>query len=142
MTASGLPAPVPERSPDTEEFWAATTEGRLLLPRCGACGTIVWYPRARCPACAGVVSAWVEASGEGVVYSVSVVHRGPGPYRDCGPYTVAYVELDEGPRVLTNVVGCPPEDVRIGQRVRVVFDDTGEGSALYRFEPVEPVEPE
>jgi uncharacterized protein len=135
VTGDGLPAPAPERSPETDPFWSATLDRRLLLARCEGCGQIIWYPRAMCPACGGRSISWVEATGRGRVYSFSVVHRGPGPYRDRPPYVVAYVELDEGPRILTNIVGCPPEDVAIGQSVQVVFDDTGEGSALYRFEP-------
>ena len=73
--------------------------------------------------------------GRGTVYSFSVVHRGPGPFSAAVPFVVAYVELAEGPRVLTNIVGCEPEEVHIGQPVSVVFCDTGEGSALYRFRP-------
>jgi uncharacterized OB-fold protein len=80
-------------------------------------------------------ASWIKASGRGFVYSFTVVHRGSGLYRDAAPYVVAYVELEEGPRVLTNIVGCTPAEVEIGQRVRVVFCDTGEGSALYRFTP-------
>jgi hypothetical protein len=136
VTSHGLPAPVPERTPETEPFWAATQEGRLVLAHCDGCGATIWYPRAVCPSCGGRSIGWLEASGRGQVYSFSIAYRGPGPYRDVAPYVVAYVELDEGPRVLTNIVGCPPEEVRIGQTVRVVFDDTGAGCALYRFEPV------
>jgi uncharacterized OB-fold protein len=130
-----LPVPAPERGPETDPFWSATSEGRLLLAECVNCGDVIWYPRALCPSCGGRSINWVDASGRGRIYSFSVVHRGPGAYRDAVPYVVAYVELEEGPRVLTNIVGCEPREVRIGQPVRVVFDDTGEGSALYRFEP-------
>jgi hypothetical protein len=83
----------------------------------------------------------MEASGLGTVYSFTVVHRGTGPYRDAAPYIVAYVELAEGPRVLTNLVGCAPDQAQIGQRVRVVFCDTGEASSLYRFEPAPDEDP-
>ena len=70
------------------------------------------------------------------VYSFTVIRRGQGAYRDAGPYVLAYVELEEGPRIMTNIVGSDPGAVRIGQRVEVVFDDTGAGSALPRFRPV------
>ena len=130
-----LPAPAPERTPETDAFWNATAEGRLVLTRCDSCGMVIWYPRALCPSCGCVTISLVEASGHGTIYSFTVVHRGSGPYEDAVPYVVAYVELEEGPRVLTNIVGCTPDGVSIGQRVEIVFCDTGEGSALYRFEP-------
>ena len=133
-----LPAPAPERTPETDEFWKATTEGRLLLARCDHCGTVIWYPKTLCPECGSLAVSWVEATGHGVVYSFTVVYRSLGRYQDAVPYVVAYVELAEGPRVLTNLTGCEPDRVHIGQPVRVVFCDTGEGSALYRFEPTDP----
>jgi uncharacterized protein len=133
--AAQLPSPAPERTPETNEFWNATVAGRLLLSRCDECGAVIWYPRSLCPICGSVSISWIEASGRGTVYSFTVVHRGPGAYRDVVPFVVAYVELAEGPRILTNIVGCEPEMVHIGQHVRVVFSDTGDGSALYRFEP-------
>jgi uncharacterized OB-fold protein len=137
VTASLLPNPAPEQNPETEEFWKATTEGRLLLLRCEACGVVIWYPRPLCPDCGGNSVAWIEGSGLGTVYSFSVVHRSAGSYQSAVPYVVAYVELAEGPRVLTNIIGCDADRVYIGQPVRVVFCDTGEGSALYRFEPAD-----
>ncbi len=102
--------------------------------------TVIWYPRPLCPECGATSVSWTEASGLGTVYSFSVVHRSAGLYRDAVPYVVAYVELAEGPRIVTNIVGCDPARVSIGQPVRVVFSATGEESSLYRFEPVEPVE--
>ena len=137
MTAPHLPVPAPERTPETSTFWDATGEGRLLLACCDECGTVIWYPKAYCPECGGLSVSWNEASGAGAIYSFSVVYRGPGQFRDAVPFVIAYVELAEGPRVLTNVVGCEPDQVYIGQPVRVVFCDTGEGGALYRFEPSE-----
>jgi uncharacterized OB-fold protein len=133
--ASPLPVPAPERTPETDVFWRATAEGRLLLAHCDECGGFIWYPRALCPSCGSAAVSWIEASGRGSVYSFTVVHRAPGRFADAVPYVTAYVELEEGPRVLTNVVGCDPGAVYIGQPVRVVFCDTGEGCALYRFEP-------
>ena len=133
---SALPTPAPFVESDTEEFWSATAAGRLLLKKCNADGTVIWYPRSLCPVCHSTDTSWFEASGEGVVYSYTVSHRGEGPYREVAPYVLAYVELDEGPRLMTNIVDCEPGSVSIGQRVRVVFDDTGEGNALVRFTPV------
>jgi len=132
---SALPTSAPTPTPETAEFWAATAEHRLLLKRCRACGHVIWYPRNLCPDCRSFDTEWFAASGRGTVYTYTVSRRGEGPWRDAAPYVLAYVELAEGPRVLTNIVECDPDAVRIGQPVEVVFDDTGEGSALVRFRP-------
>ena len=132
---SGLPAPAPPVTPETQPFWDAAAEGRLVLPRCDACATVIWYPRLFCPACGSTEVSWFDASGRGTVHSCTVTRKGGGAYRHAGPYVLAYVELEEGPRVLTNVVGCPPEEVHIGQAVEAVFDPTGEGPSLLRFRP-------
>ena len=131
-----LPVPAPVVPAETEEFGAATAGRRLLLRRCDECTTAIWYPRAHCPACGGQRTSWVEASGNGTVYSFTVVHRSMVEgYRDALPYVIAYVELSEGPRVLTNVVDCDPGSVEVGMPVTVVFHDTGKGNALFRFRP-------
>ena len=139
VTERVLPAPAPHVLPEVKPFWDATGEGRLVLPRCVECQTVVWYPRPFCPSCGSLKVEWVQASGRGSVYSFTVNRRGQADlpaYRDAGVYVLAYVELDEGPRVMTNIVDCDPDDVRIGQRVEVVFHDTGQGTALVRFRPV------
>ena len=133
---STLPVPAPQPNPETQAFWDATAEGRLVLPRCDDCGTVIWYPKLLCPSCHSTSVSWFDATGRGTVYSFTVCHRAAHAYRDALPYVIAYVELDEGPRVLTNIVDCEPDAVRIGQPVEVVFHDTGEGNALYRFRPV------
>ncbi len=131
---SPLPATAPARSPETEEFWAATAEGRLLLRRCDDCATFIWYPRGHCPACGSLRTSWHQASGHGTVYTFTVVHRSMlEGFRDALPYVIAYVELDEGPRILTNIVGCDPDALEVGAPVNVVFHDTGQGSAIFRF---------
>ena len=132
---SGLPTSAPTISPETAEFWAATAEGRLLLKRCDTCGTVIWYPRSLCPDCHGTDTSWFEASGQGTVYSYTVNYRGDGPWKDVAPYVIAYVELDEGPRVMTNIVDCDVDSVSIGQQVSAVWDDTGQGNAVLRFRP-------
>lgn len=131
-----LPTPVPPVNPETQVFWDATAQGRLLLPRCTVCGSVFWYPKTLCSSCGSTTVEWIESSGRGIVYSCTVTRRGVGDYRDAVPYVLAYVELDEGPRVMTNIVDCLPEDVAIGQRVEVVFHDTGAGCSLPRFRPV------
>jgi uncharacterized OB-fold protein len=106
-----------------------------MLQRCSECQAVVWYPRSLCPRCGSVQLEWFEASGRGSVYTYTVNHRGEGPYREAGPYVLAYVELEEGPRLLTNIVDCDPGELRVGMPVQAVFHDTGEGTALVRFLP-------
>jgi len=136
MTANPLPVPAPSPNFDTQEFWDATAQGKFLLKRCDSCGVIIWYPRFLCPDCHITETSWFEASGKGTIYTFTIVRRGQGAYRDAAPFVVAYVELEEGPRILTNIVECDPESVAIGQAVEVVFQDAGDGTALYRFRPV------
>jgi uncharacterized OB-fold protein len=132
---SALPAPAPAVNPETREYWAATAQGRLLLKRCLDCGSVIWYPRALCPDCASMNTEWFAASGRGRVYSYTLNHRGQGAYAQAGPYVLAYVELDEGPRMMTNIVEADAGTLAVGLPVEAVFHDTGEGSALPRFRP-------
>ncbi|MDF5754322.1 Zn-ribbon domain-containing OB-fold protein [Spongiactinospora sp. TRM90649] len=131
-----LPVPLPVVNPDTAEFWAATAEGRLLGRRCADCSSFIWYPRPICPFCHSQNTAWEPLSGRGVIYSCTVVRRAGGDWKDVTPYVLAYVELDEGPRMMTNIVDCDVERVAIGDTVEVIFEDTGAGSAIPRFRPV------
>jgi uncharacterized protein len=133
---SSLPTSAPTISPETADYWAATAEGRLLLKRCDACGHVIWYPRAICPDCHSTDTSWFEASGRGEVYSFTVNRRGDGPWKEAAPFVRAYGELDEGPRVMTNIVDCDVDSVAIGQRVTAVWDDTGQGNAVLRFRPL------
>lgn len=130
-----LPAQAPLVNAETQPFWDATAESRLVLPRCDDCGFFIWYPRLLCPSCRGRSVTWTECSGVGTVYSYTVVRKGQGRWRDAAPYVHAYVELDEGPRLLTNIVECDPDTVHIGQIVELAWADTGAGSALPRFRP-------
>ncbi|WP_254525830.1 Zn-ribbon domain-containing OB-fold protein [Natrinema caseinilyticum] len=127
------PVPVPPTNPETEPFWDATADGRLLLRSCADCKRVYHYPRRQCPECASTNTDWTEASGRGTVYSYTVTRRASEEYADATPYVLAYVELKEGPRMLTNIVDCDIERVEVDSRVEVVFDDTGSGRALPRF---------
>lgn len=133
MTA--LPVPSLPMTPETAPFWEAVDQSRLVLPRCLACQTVIWYPRSFCPSCHTAGVEWVESSGLGTVYSFAITRKGDGSWRDAGPYVLAYVELEEGPRVLTNLVECEPFSVAVGQRVEVVFEHNEEGRAVPRFRP-------
>lgn len=128
------PAPVPE--PEAAEYWAAARDGRLVLQRCETCGHHQLYPRDRCLRCRGPVS-WVEASGRGTVYSSTVIRQNYSrPFREWIPYVVALVDLAEGPRLMTNIVGCEPEEVEVGMAVRVGrFESVSEEAGIVLFEP-------
>jgi hypothetical protein len=124
MATEYQPRPIaaPIIDPSTEPYWNAAKEGVLRLRRCTACSKPHWYPRPVCPFCMGDTE-WVDAAGEGTIYSVSVTRKA-GPV----PYALAYVTLDEGVTLLTNIVGCDLDALRIGQRVRVSFAEMqGEG---------------
>lgn len=139
MTTTQRPLPrFPE--PDTQPFWEATREHRLTYPVCLDCGQITFYPRRHCMHCGGRRLEWRESKGEGTIYSYSVVRQNRHPaFKDLGAYAIAYVDLDEGFRLLTNIVGVgdPTREVRIGQRVRVRWEDQPGGQiSLPMFEPI------
>lgn len=125
--------PVPDV--ETQPYWDAAAEGRLVVKRCTRCEHPYFYPRAHCPRCWSTDTEWIEASGVGTVYTFTVVRQNDlPPFRDRLPYVVAIVELEEGVRMTTNVEGCAPEDVRCGMRVRVAFREE-EGVSLPVFHP-------
>jgi uncharacterized OB-fold protein len=127
------PAPIPD--PESAPFWAATLEGRLVLQRCSACGHAQLYARPHCLVCRGPV-VWEDASGTGTVYSYTVIRQNPSrSFRHLIPFVVALVDLDEGPRVMTNIVGAAAEEVRIGDQVKVRFEPVSDQASLPLFEP-------
>lgn len=132
---SGLPVGEPVINDEQRAFWEGLAEGRLRLPRCLRCSAVIWYPRALCSECGGTDVEWFDATGRGTIYSFTVVHHGEGDFRAAAPFVVAYVELEEGPRVLTNLLGDPGR-LAVGDRVRAVYDRAGEGGQpLLRFAP-------
>lgn len=107
---------------ESRAWWEGAGRGELVLQRCRDCGTVQHRPRGLCVSCLSDSIEHFVASGLGSVYTCSVVRQNQMPeFREAVPYVVAYVALDEGPQLLTNVVGCPPEAVSIGMRVRVEF---------------------
>ena len=112
-----------------ETYHAARRERRLLVPRCRACGEAHWYPRPFCPFCGSGELDWPEATGQGTVYSFSVMRRAETPY------AIAFVTLAEGPTMMANVVGCPPDDIAIGMKVRLDFQDSVAGDPFPVFTP-------
>ncbi|HEX3789890.1 MAG TPA: Zn-ribbon domain-containing OB-fold protein [Pseudonocardiaceae bacterium] len=133
---SALPVPEPVVDPEARPFWDGTARGELMLQRCAACGTVSWPARRFCPNCSAGEPEWFVAAGTGEIYSFTVVRKAHGDWREAVPYVVAYVQLTEGPRILTNIVDSSPESIHIGQRVRAVFVRTANGYGLCRFVPV------
>ncbi|MBA3741380.1 Zn-ribbon domain-containing OB-fold protein [Sporichthya sp.] len=124
----------PKRDADNTPYWDGAARGELRLQRCAACGVARFYPRLLCPECWSDSVGWFTASGDGTVYSYSVVHRAPSAnFADAVPYVVALIDLDEGPRMLSNVEADDPEAVQIGDRVRVRFERVDENSAIPVF---------
>jgi uncharacterized protein len=131
------PAPVPD--PDSAPYWSAARDAKLVVQRCESCGKHQLYGRALCKFCGGDVT-WVDASGLGTVFSFTVIRQNYSrPFRDWIPYVVALVDLDEGPRVMTNIVGCDPDDVEIGMRVVARFEEVSDEAGIALFEPVRAV---
>ena len=124
--------PAPEANPETRPFWEAAAEGRLLIGKCRSCGKPHYYPRAICPLCGSDATEMVQVSGRGAVYSYSVMRRVPVPF------ALAYVTLDEGVTMMTNIVDCDLDAIRIGQRVQVVFKSSEGGPPVPMFSPADP----
>ena len=128
--------PLPRPYQDTAEFWAAAREHRFVIQRCNSCGEHQFYPRGVCSHCLSSELEWREASGNGTIYSYSVNHRAPHPgFADDLPFVLAIVELEEGPRMMTNIVVSDPDSVTIGMAVTVTFDDVTDQVTLPKFTP-------
>ena len=121
--------PAPKVLPETQAYWTASDEGRLLVKRCNSCGQVHHYPRDICPHCLSSDTVWQDAAGTGTVYSFSTMGVGDAAY------TLAFVTLDEGVTMMTNLVDCDPATVRIGDKVRVVFQPSQGGHAVPMFTP-------
>ena len=126
--------------PDTQPFWEATRRHELTYQRCNACHEVIFYPRGHCTKCGSRETTWHVSRGEGAVYTFSVIMQSRNPaFAELGAYAVAYVDLDEGFRIMTNIVGVqdPVKDVQCGMRVKLHWQDQGEGDiSLPMFEPV------
>ena len=120
--------PAPMVNPETEPFWAAAKEGKFLLPHCVDTGKAFWYPRAVSPFTMGKVE-WKESKGTGTIYSVSVMKRAPEIY------AIAYVTLDEGCTMMTNIVDCDWDKVAIGDRVQITWKPAEDGTPYPQFKP-------
>jgi hypothetical protein len=135
VTTVRFDLPTPEA--DTLEFWEAAKAERLLIRRCGDCGAFSYYPRPFCPTCWSENVHWHEASGDATLYTWSVIHSNDQPiFRDRVPYVAAIVDLAEGPRMMTNIVDTPFEDLAVGMAVRVRFMPISDDFTIPVFAPV------
>lgn len=125
-------------SPDleTQPFWDATRANKLLIKRCGSCDTFHFYPRPFCPKCWSEDVEWVEASGKATLYTWSVVHQNDlPPWPERVPYIAAVVDLAEGPRMQTNIIDCPFDELVDGLALEVVFQATSDEFTIPVFRP-------
>lgn len=122
--------PAPAVTLDAQPFWDACAQGKFLIKRCKACGEPHFYPRPLCPFCFSDKTDWEEAKGEGAIYSFSIMRHNTKE-----PYAIGYVTLDEGPSVLTNFVDCDFAQLKIGMRVKALFQPTENGPPVPVFTP-------
>ena len=126
--------PTPDN--DSRHFWDAAREERFLIKRCADCGRAHYYPRPFCPHCWSAHVDWEEASGRGELYTYSVVRRNDlPPFHERVPYVAAIVDLEEGPRAMTNVVDCEFDDLAIGMPLEVTFREISDDYTIPVFKP-------
>jgi uncharacterized protein len=135
-----MPAkPMPDPNPETRPYWDGLAQGRLMLQRCAGCGRIRHYPQPMCPACQSMAAEWVEASGEATVHSWTVAHHPfHAAFRAELPYVLVTADLAEGVRLLAQLRDAGAEVLRPGLKLRVGFEDNGEGLTLPVLRPATP----
>ena len=133
MTDTAGSQPLPNLAePDTRQFWLATKDHELTYPVCNACGTIVFYPRAHCTTCTSRDLRYERSNQRGTIYTFTIVRNSRiAPFSERAPYVIAWIDLDEGFRMMSNVVGIAADDVAIGQRVEVEWHDYDELALPY-----------
>ncbi len=138
MTTNAYTGPLPVKQPESDFYWERAKARELWLRRCIGCARAYFYPRDFCPGCGGRNVEWTQASGRGTLHTFAIVHRPPLPaFRDKTPYIVAMVDLEEGPRMATNLVGVEPDpaNIRVGMAVQVDYEDLTEEITLPVFRP-------
>jgi hypothetical protein len=136
VSDSNAPAVLQNAPRETREYFAHCAQSELVVQRCSACGVLRHYPRPHCIACLSPDYTWLTCSGKGTLHTFTVVRQNANPrFAPRLPYIVAIVELEEGVRMLTEVSGSAPEDVRIGMPLTVRFDDEPDGLRVPRFVP-------
>jgi len=128
--------PLPRPTEDSAPYWEAAGRGQLRMQKCGSCGLFRFPPSILCASCLSGEAEWVKLSGRGTVFSWIVIHQSQHPaFNADTPYNVAIVELEEGPRLHTNIVECANDDIHIGMPVEVVFDKVSGDTTLPKFRP-------
>jgi hypothetical protein len=124
-----LPSPI--ANPENKAFLEAAQNNQLVLKHCNACKAVHYYPRTICPHCGSNDTTWVKSSGLGEIYSYTVMRRGVEV-----PFAMAYVRLNEGISILSHLTNCDFDAIRVGQKVKVVFQETQDGQKTHLFEPI------
>lgn len=131
--------PLPTTTEDNRPFWEGLKRREFLVPKCQDCGDYNWTPYPACRSCLSTNQEWTKVSGEGTIYTFTVVHRGPPAFTAEGPYVIAFMELKEQPRpllVMGNMINCNPDDIKIGMPVKIAYEDIpDEDITLWRFVP-------
>jgi hypothetical protein len=131
--------PLPEESPLTAPFWQAAREHRLVVQRCSACGRLRWPPEAACYDCGSFEHVWAQMSGRATLYTWTVAHPPLLPYfQQRAPWPIAVVQLEEGPRLVTNIAGLDPDQYQIGMPLEATYEDVGDNVTLIPFRPLSP----
>lgn len=127
--------PIPQADDESAPFYQGARERKLMLMRCRDCGAWRLPSRPRCPDCWSTATEWAQASGRGTLYSFGIMHQKFPGFEDDVPYNYAVVELEEGPRIVTNIVGADNAALRCDMPVVAVFDDVSDDTTLVRFRP-------
>ncbi len=137
MSESTRSKPLPVITEENRPFWEGCQQGKLLLQQCSECHYYQFYPRLYCMHCNSDTLEWVEASGHGIIYSYTIIHQNKSPeFVHDAPYNVAIVQLDEGPRLLSNIVSIEATELKVDLPVTVVFDRMNDTITLPRFRPL------
>ena len=132
--------PIPNQGNHTKPFWEGAKNGQLMLPRCVDCNRVHWYPRHICPNCHSTNLEWIEGSGEGSIHTYAVQHMAFGPWAEEVPFVTAYIERNEGERMLTVLRGVDatkPEDIQVGAAVKVEFEQANDDTFIPYWRVVE-----
>jgi uncharacterized OB-fold protein len=131
------PKPLPKPTPETQPFWDGARDGRLLIMHCNACARDYFYPRPYCPFCFSQDTSWKQASGKAKLHTYMIIHRAAPGFEGEAPYVVGVVQLDEGPRMMTNIVGIEPNpaNLTVDMPLEVSFDKANDEITLPKFRP-------
>lgn len=136
-TQSKPSPPLPVVTEENRPFWDGCQQGKLVLQYCEQCQHYQFYPRMYCMQCDAKTLSWREVSGRGTIYSYTIIHQNKAPqFVNDTPYNVAIVQLEEGPRMLSNIVEIDAGNLRVDLPVTVVFDAVSDSISLPRFKPV------